>query len=156
MLHKDYFKCNIGILVEEMVEVITARLRASNYNCQLIGFGLGYNKYITGGFYHSIKLPAPTCNPEEIIKICNQMIEKYYDNEPIRKIMISLGKLSQNNDLQLNLFDDYEKNINSLKLNKSVDNIKNKFGKNSIVKASALLPDSTIMERNGKIGGHHE
>jgi len=156
MLHKDYFKSNIGILVEEMVEVITARLRAQNYDCQLIGFGLGYNKYVTGGFYHSMKLPAPTRNPKEICKICNQMIEDYYDGSPIRKIMISLGKLSKNDGFQLNLFSDYEKEVKDEKLNHSIDIVKNRFGKNSLVKASALLEDSTIMERNKKIGGHHE
>ena len=156
MLHKDYFKCNIGILVEEMVEVVCTRLRASNYDCQLVGFGLGYNKYVTGGFYHSIKLDAPTRNPKEIIKICNKMIEDYYDGSAIRKISISLGKLSSNTGLQLNMFSDYEKEIKDEKVNRSIDDIKARFGKNSLVKASALLEDSTIMERNAKIGGHHE
>ena len=156
MLHKDYFKANIGILVEEMVEVVCARLRASNYDCQLIGFGLGYNKYVTGGFYHSMKLDAPTRNPKEIVKVCNQMIEDYYDGSAIRKIMISVGKLSKNSSMQLSLFSDYEKDIKDEKLNQSIDLVKNKFGKNSLVKASALLDDSTIMERNEKIGGHHE
>ena len=89
-------------------------------------------------------------------KICNHMIEEYYDGSAIRKIMISLGKLSQNNSLQLNLFTDYEKQQKDEKLNHSVDMVKMKFGKNSLVKASALLEDSTIMERNQKIGGHHE
>ena len=156
MLHKDYFKANIGILVEEMVEVVCARLRASNYDCQLIGFGLGYNKYVTGGFYHSRKLDAPTRNPKEILKVCNQMIEDYYDGSAIRKISISLGKLSTNESHQLNLFSDFEKEMKDEKLNRSIDFVKNKFGKNSLVKATALLEDSTIMERNKKIGGHHE
>jgi DNA polymerase V len=156
MLHKDYFKSNIGILVAEMVEVVCTRLRAFNYDCQLVGFGLGYNKYVTGGFYHSIKLEAPTRDPKVILKVCNHMIEEYYDGSAIRKIMISLGKLSQNNSLQLNLFTDFEKQQRDEKLNQSVDKVKLKFGKNSLVKASALLEDSTIMERNEKIGGHHE
>lgn len=155
MLHKDYFKANIGILVEEMVEVVCARLRASNYDCQLVGFGLGYNKYVTGGFYHSRKLDAPTRDPKEIIKICNHMIEEYYDGSAIRKISISLGKLSQNKSIQLNMFTDYEQEMKNEKLNNSIDIVKSKFGKNSLVKASALLEDSTIMERNEKIGGHH-
>ena len=31
-----------------------------------------------------------------------------------------------------------------------------RFGKNSLLKGTSLLPDSTAIERNGKIGGHHE
>ena len=42
------------------------------------------------------------------------------------------------------------------KINTAIDEIKSRFGKNSIVKASSLLPDSTAIERNKKIGGHHE
>ena len=42
------------------------------------------------------------------------------------------------------------------KVNAAIDEIKSAFGKNSIVKASSLLPDSTAIERNKKIGGHHE
>ena len=103
-----------------------------------------------------MKLAAPTRNPKEIIKVCNQMIEDYYDGSAIRKIMISVGKLSKNSSMQLSLFSDYEKDIKDEKLNQSIDLVKNKFGKNSLVKASALLDDSTIMERNEKIGGHHE
>ena len=156
MLHKDYFGHNIGVLVEEMVEVVCQRLRASNYDCQLIGFGLGYNKYVTGGFYHSRKLEAPTRDPKEILKICNGIIEEFYDGSAIRKISISVGKLSKNNSIQLNMFKDYEKEIKDEKLNQSIDMVKAKFGKNSLVKATALLEDSTIMERNEKIGGHHE
>lgn len=155
VLHKDYFRSNIPLIIEEMVEVVTARLRASNYDCQLIGFGLGYNKYITGGFYRSRKLDTPTRNPKEILKMCMKLFEEYYDGSAIRKVSISLGKLSKNTSMQLNLFSDYEKEIKDEKLNASIDGIKAKFGKNSLVKATALLEDSTIMERNGKIGGHH-
>ena len=38
--------------------------------------------------------------------------------------------------------------------NKTVDEINNKYGQNSVLKASSLLPDSTIIERNKKVGGH--
>ena len=36
-----------------------------------------------------------------------------------------------------------------------VDKIQEKFGANSIIKASSLLPHSTAIERNKKIGGHN-
>ena len=38
---------------------------------------------------------------------------------------------------------------------KTIDEITSKFGKNSILKASALLEDSTVKDRNNKIGGHN-
>ena len=47
------------------------------------------------------------------------------------------------------LYEEYNK-----KLNETVDKIKEKYGNNSIIKASNLLSDSTAIDRNGKIGGH--
>ena len=41
------------------------------------------------------------------------------------------------------------------KITNTLDEIKDRFGKNSIVKASALYEDSTAIERNKKIGGHN-
>ena len=49
-----------------------------------------------------------------------------------------------------------ENKKDEIKVNTAIDEIKSKFGKNSIVKASSLLPDSTAIARNEKIGGHHE
>ena len=34
--------------------------------------------------------------------------------------------------------------------------IKNKYGKNSLIKLINLMPESTLIERNKQIGGHHE
>ena len=42
-----------------------------------------------------------------------------------------------------------EKNIQ-----KAIIEIKNKYGKNAIIKAMDLEEDATAIERNGQIGGH--
>ena len=56
--------------------------------------------------------------------------------------------------MQLNLFESIEEKVHNKSKDKVVDSIKDKFGANSIIKASSLLPDSTAIERNKKIGGH--
>ena len=45
---------------------------------------------------------------------------------------------------------------NILNNEKALDEIQAKYGKNSILKSTSLLSNSTIKERNKKIGGHHE
>ena len=42
------------------------------------------------------------------------------------------------------------------KQDKTIDEIHEKFGKNSLLKTTSLLSNSTIRDRNQKIGGHHE
>ena len=154
VLFKDYNENNIGIIISEMVDVLTARLRANNKQARIIGFGIGYSKDVGGGFYHSIKLDNPTDVSKDILSQCLIIFERYYDSSPIRKVSISAGGLTKKIGVQLNIFETFNEMKEDAELNSAVDEIKNKFGKNSLIKASSLLPDSTAIERNNKIGGH--
>lgn len=156
VLFKDYDEENIGIIIKEMCEVLTGRLRKHKKKCRVIGFGIGYSLAYKGGFYHSKKIPVSTDDLETIFMVCKTMLEKFCEDYPIRKVSISLGCLEQNTNEQLNLFESYEEKIKKDSINETVDEIKNKFGKNSIIKASNLLSDSTMIERNKKRGGHRE
>lgn len=156
VLFKDYNETNIKIIISEMVELLTARLRANNKQTTVIGLGISYSKEINSGFYHTLKLDAPTDSNKEIINYCNTIFDRYYDYLPIRKVNISCGGLIPKKGVQLNLFEEYTDIKQENKINETIDEIKNKFGKNSLIKASSLLPDSTAIERNSKIGGHHE
>ena len=138
-----------------MVSLRLKELRKNNKSTSIIGFGLGYSKSIGGGFYHSIKLNHPTDNVEEILKICLMIEDKFYENLPIRKVSISYSSLSDKQGIQLNIFESLKDIEEKTFLNNTIDEIKNKFGKNAVLNASALLSDSTIIERNGKIGGHN-
>ena len=155
ILFKDYNENNIKIIIEEMVDVLTARLRHNNKQCLNVGFGIGYSKNVGGGFYHSIKLEAPTDDSYEIIKYCNIIFDRYYEMLPIRKVTICCGNIVTKEGVQLNIFDSYEEIKENEEINKAIDTIKNKYGKNSLLKASALLDDSTAIERNKKVGGHN-
>ena len=75
---------------------------------------------------------------------------------PIRKVSISLGKLKEKQGTQLNLFETFETTKQQEKLSLTLDEVHMRFGKNSVLKASSLLSNSTIKDRNQKIGGHHE
>ena len=117
--------------------------------------GLSYSKTVGGGFYHNIKV-HPTDLESDFLKYCLNILDTYYHDEPIRKVSICAGNLTNNDSVQLNMFESIEDIEQEEKLNSAVDEIKERFGKNAIYKASALLDDSTIIERNAKIGGHHE
>lgn len=156
VLFKDYNEDNVRIIITEMVEVLTARLRKNNKQCTTIGFGIGYSQNIGGGFYHTIKLEAPTDITKELINFCNIIFDRYYEFLPIRKVSICCGGICPKVGIQLNLFDSLNDIKEEENINATIDQIKSRFGKNSLLKASSLLEDSTAIERNKKIGGHHE
>lgn len=155
VLFKDYDDSNIKIIIEEMVNVLTSRLREHQKQTTCIGLGIGYSKSIGGGFYHSIKLDNPTDLDGEIISYCLILFDKFYDHLPIRKVTISCGNLVNKECIQLNLFANLNKYHKENSMASTIDEIKNRFGKNSLLKGENLLVDSTAIERNKKIGGHY-
>lgn len=154
VLFKDYNGNNVEIIIKEMVDVVSKRLRINNKHSSVIGLAIGYSRSIGGGFYHVMKLDVPTDSNKTILDVCNLLFDRYYGGQPIRKVGVSVGGLSDKRNIQLNLFEDYDLIIKNKKKDIAIDNITNKFGKNSLLRASSLIPDSTIMERNKKIGGH--
>lgn len=155
VLFKDYNENNIKIIISEMVDVLCARLRKNHKQCLLVGLGISYSKNTPGGFYHNIKLETLTDNAKEIFNQCCLIFDRYYEFMPIRKVSINCGKIVNKVGVQLNLFDTLQDMEEEQNFNATIDNIKNRFGKNSLLKASNLLEDSTAIERNKKIGGHN-
>ena len=154
VLFKDYNGNNIKIIIREMVEVVTMRLHKNHVTSSLIGLGIGYSKDVGGSFYHQIKLDQPTDIESVILANALMIFDKYYEGLPIRKVTVSCGRLQEKSGVQLNIFDNIEKIKEQEQINEAILEIKDKYGKNALLKASSLLNDSTIQERNKKIGGH--
>ncbi|MDD4188061.1 MAG: damage repair protein [Bacilli bacterium] len=152
ILYKDYDESNINIIIKEMIDLLTKRLRNMKKNALVVGLFINYSKSIGGGFSHSIKLDKYTKDSKEIFAVCLNIFNKYYDYLPIRQVGVYLACLSPDNGIQLNLFEPYKDAILAEEANQAVDLIKDKYGTNSLLKASSLLEDSTIIARNHKNG----
>ena len=154
VLFKDYNGDNIRLIIAEMADVLASRCRRNNKQAKCIGLGIGYSKNVTGGFFHTAKLDNPTDSAYEILTNCLIIFDKFYEDLPIRKVTISCGNLVKKDSVQLNLFEKEEEQKDDY-IEDAIDKIKDKYGKNSILKASSLLDDSTAIERNKKMGGHY-
>jgi len=154
VLFKDYNAQNGKLILKEMIEVVCSKMRQQHMEGSVVGLGIHYSKSIGGGFYHSMKLDSPTDSEDVILKTCEILFDRYYDELPIRKISISVGRLSKKVGMQLTIFENYEDKKRDENFHKAIDEVTLKYGKNSLLKASSLLPDSTAKERNNKIGGH--
>lgn len=155
ILYKDYNSKNITLIIKEMSKVLARRLRENKKHTSLVALHISYSKSVGGGFSHMNKLETSTDSEEIIEQVCLNLFDRFSEDLPIRKVGITVGRLSDNNSIQLNLFENYEQIKTTNQMNNALDEITNKFGKNSIIPASALLSDSTLIERNKKIGGHN-
>lgn len=156
VLYKDYYNNEIYLIIKEITSTLTKRLRKSKFLTGRVSLNISYSKNINGGFSISKKLDTSTNDETIIYKTLITIFNSYYEeNMPIRKVGISLSKLEENDHLQLSLFETIDNIEKTNSINETIDEINERFGSNSLLKATSLLKNSTIKERNTKIGGHN-
>ena len=174
VLHKPYLYEAGLIIVKEMAEELALSLFAKKYVTQNVSLAIGYDRkdneeYIGGndsGIHGHIKLNKYSysikditeaivriyqkkCNPVLSIRritICAMVIIPV-DNIPVQVVQTDLFSLNEEiEDLQMDEKD--------LKVQKAILKIKNKYGKNALVRARDKMSDATQIDRNKQIGGH--
>ena len=156
VMFEDYNKETSPEIILEMADDLSSRLRQTKKKTKTIHLSIGYNQTYGGGFSRQMKLKEPINLGKDIQKACLELFDKYYNGEPIRRFQISVSGLVDDSGLQLSLFEDKEKKSKEEKLLDTMDEIKKKYGKNSIRRASTELEYSTAKKRNQEVGGHHE
>lgn len=174
VLHKPYLYEAGLIIVKEMAEELALSLFAKKYVTQNVSLAIGYDRkdneeYIGGndsGIHGHIKLNKYSysikditeaivriyqkkCNPVLSIRritICAMDIIPV-DKIPVQVVQTDLFSLNEEiEDLQMDEKD--------LKVQKAILKIKNKYGKNALVRARDKMSDATQIDRNKQIGGH--
>lgn len=156
VLYKDYYNNDVTLIIKEVLNLLLKRLRKENLLTKHVTLHISYSRNVGGYFSVSKKLEQETNDENEIYKVLIGIFNSYYEeNIPVRKVGISLSKLEKNNHVQLNLFSNVKDIDNKTNLNNVIDEINEKYGNNSVLKATSLLSISTIRDRNNKIGGHN-
>lgn len=157
VLMRDYSKTEMPIVIREMCDELTIRLRKINKNTGCVHLGMVYSNSIEdGGFSHQCQLLTPTHINSEIYKALMYLFNTYCEDKPIRRIFISFSDLRNRGVEQLSLFSDVQSIEDEEELYKTLDEIMNKYGNNAVLKADALTKSSTIKERHNQIGGHRK
>ena len=153
VLFRDYNKKEAVTIIREMVDTLASRMRNEEKMCNMVSIYVGYSKQL-GGFARRATLLSATDDSQVLFDAIIEIYNRYINDSPIRNIGIYFGGLVPASHQQLDLFEDETKQNKRHNLQKAVDKLHNKYGNNSILRASALLEESTIKERNEYIGGH--
>lgn len=128
-----------------------------------------YNRKIPKHAHGTINLDHKTSSTKNIMKAVIELYERIINKNLLTKrIYLTANNViteeeakNQNNFEQIDLFTDYsKKKLESQKENaekqiqKAVVSIKNKYGKNAVIKGMNLQDGGTTIKRNGQIGGH--
>ncbi|CAM4173090.1 DNA polymerase IV [Geobacillus stearothermophilus ATCC 7953] len=148
---RDYWRENeILTVVLELCEEVAKRAREIGKIGRTVSFSVRYS-HNEGGFHQSVTLDAATNLTMDIYRVCKRIFHKFYDGRSVRVIHVALENLSDEESLQLSLFEDRTK---ERALAKAMDAIRDKFGPNALLRAVSYTPGSVARVRNGYIGGH--
>ena len=155
VLFRDYQKDEAVTIIREMVDTLASRMRNDEKMCNMVSIYVGYSKNL-GGFARRATLLSASDDSKVLLDAILEIYRKYVKDSPIRNIGIYFGGLVPASHQQLSIFEDDEKQVARRNLQKAVDQLHSKFGNNSVLRASSLLEESTIRERNEFIGGHRK
>ncbi len=127
-------KTDVNFLKSQLVrltEKIAYELRQDGKVAGCVAVKIRYPNFETTSRQSSIPF---TCADDELIPVVKQLFDKLYKKgEPIRLLGVRLSELT-NDAVQTNLFVDAEKKT---ELYKAIDNVKGRFGKSLIARASS-------------------
>ena len=154
VLFSDYGYEDALLIVKEMAEQLVLEMVEKNFVTDSISLYVNYSDGKNSG--GTKKLSFFTSSNKTILKEFTQFFRERVDKEKnVRKINVGLNNLVDEYFVNSDLFLRYEEVKKEKKLQHAVLDIKNKYGKNSILKGISFEDRATQRERNRLIGGHN-
>lgn len=154
MLMRDYrSRKEILAVILEMCEDVARRAREAHQVGRTISLGVSYSKdAFGGGFHRAHTIDEPTNDTMTIYRVCQQLLDEYYAERPVRQISISISKLESERSMQLTLFDNQK--WRKRKLGATMDYLRSKYGTTALLRAVSYTEAGTATARAGLLGGH--
>lgn len=155
ILLKDYHNPqDVRYVILEMCEEVGKRARAEQKAGRTVSLGIGYSETEGGGGFHrSLTVETPTNLTMEIYDVCIHLFNKFYRHHTVRKISIRLSNISEDQSVQLQLFQ--EDRTRERKLGYTMDAVRDKYGQDALLRAVSFTPAGTALKRAKLVGGHY-
>ena len=82
------------------------------------------------------------------------LFEQHWHGEVIRNIGIDYSGLVDDIGIQLNLFSQPEQQLNTNKIDKVIDELRQRFGTTAVIRAMSKVEGGTAINRASLVGGH--
>lgn len=151
ILFRDYTKKEAWIPLVEMIFLLCMDLTFKGVLTSRISFYIGYSNH-TGSYHKSISLYSYL---DDFFEIKEEVKKEFIKipNERIRRLGISFSDLISKHDGYNTIF--YKENSKYEQLSKTIYEVWQKHGKNTLVLGTAVCEESTLYQRNRQIGGHN-
>ena len=144
------------LIAKEMADLLCLELVEKGLVTDSISLYVGYSRRLQKKSAHgTITMPVTTSSAKKIMGYTQELFEQIVDrNAPIHRVTLAFNRVVDEMYQQYDLFTDPAEIEREHKIQKTMLEIKEKFGKNAILKGINLEKGATTIERNRQIGGH--
>ena len=156
ILFEDYNYKDAYLIMKEMVESNVLQLTEKHLVTNHISLYVGYSKNCIKPSRGSRKITNTTNSYRILLEEFKLLYRKIINpNYPIRQIGISFGNVKDEIYEQFDLFADQEDIEKEKRVQEALLHIRNKYGKNAVLKGMNFYEKATQRKRNGLVGGHN-
>lgn len=156
ILFEDYNYKDAYLIMKEMVESNVLQLTEKHLVTNHISLYVGYSKNCIKPSRGSRKITNTTNSYRILLEEFKLLYKKIVNpNYPIRQIGISFGNVKNEIYEQFDLFVNQEDIEKEKRVQEALVHIRNKYGKNAVLKGMNFYEKATQRKRNGLVGGHN-
>lgn len=156
VLSRDYTFEEGRLVVKEMADLLALELVEKELVTDSITLHVGYsNRFDAKPAHGTTTMTVTTSSARQIISYTEELYTRIVKPfRPVRRMTLTFNNVVDERYQQYDLFTAPQELEREHQLQKAMLDIKEKFGKNAILKGMNLENSATTMERNGQIGGH--
>lgn len=156
VLPRDYEYEEGVLVVKEMADLLCLDLVDQELMTSHISLVIGYsNQKCFEPAKGSTTLRSATSSNRRLLSYVEQLYRRIVrPGAYIRRITLTYTGVMTEDYQQFDLFSDPEETEKDVKAQRAVISIKQRYGRNAILKGMNLEESATTIERNGQIGGH--
>ncbi len=158
VLPRDYGHDEGRLIVREMADELCLELVSHKKITGSLTLYISYSNFYGGeGDRGTVRLRVPTSSSREIVPAVALLYDRIKDkNRAIRGVNLSCNNIEDGEYIQMDLFTDMDEREKENKMQQAMLSIKEKYGRNAILKGMNLEEGGTTIERNNQIGGHRK
>ena len=156
VLPRDYLFEEACLAAKEMADLLGLELVEKGLAADSLTLHVGYSRQFQKKSAHGTeRFLAPTASARKITAGTGRLFERIVDRyTPVRRISLSLNRVEEESWQQYDLFSRPEDLEKERRIQKAVVEIRERFGKNAVLRGMNLEKGATTRERNRQIGGH--
>jgi DNA polymerase V len=158
ILMRDYNQLTeIETVLSEIADQVGTRLRKHHVQGEVVGISVGFaqpDDQGKKGFSAQTKI-SPTDQTKDLIQTVRYLFEQHWQGNTVRSLGVRVNRISHRHALQLNLFESSARSEANLLLDQTIDQIRDRFGYQSLIRGYSKTSGATAISRSGLVGGHH-